>query len=533
MNKSGLFSSKSVMLALFFLFIIYVVVLLRTAWVNEDAYITMRTVDNFVHGYGLRWNVAERVQTFTHPLWFFLITAFYFFTKESFYTLIGLSLITSFAAFYITIIQVKKHNLGTLAALAILIFSKAFVDFSTSGLENPATHLLLASFVLLFLESTDENFLDSKTIFFMSLISGLATLNRMDSFLFFLPALLFILIKSRQVNTLKNIFLGLSPFVVWEIFSIIYYGFPFPNTAYAKLYTGIPRIDLIEGGIIYLLNSLNWDPITLLTIFSGSGLAILRGTWKERSIAIGVFLYIFYIIWIGGDYMSGRFLSGALLISVILLARQFVHLELSEGIMILALILAVAYASPTPTLISVSDETYSTGREDVNGIVDWRSFSFQTSGLLYIRKGFPEPFHEWVFRGLKFKESHKRYLIEGTIGYTGYFAGPELFIIDPFALADPLLARLKPIERPDWGPGHFPREIPKGYLDTLRSGKMQFEDQNLGEYYEKLWLIIRGPIFSWERFVTIWKMNTGQYDYLLKAYENHQKETTSHVPNSH
>ena len=45
------------------------VVLVRTAWLCDDAYINFRTVDNFLHGYGLRWNVAERVQTFTDPLW--------------------------------------------------------------------------------------------------------------------------------------------------------------------------------------------------------------------------------------------------------------------------------------------------------------------------------------------------------------------------------------------------------------------------------------------------------------------------------
>jgi hypothetical protein len=46
-----------------------------TAWIVEDAFITLRTVDNFIHGYGLRWNIAERVQTYTHPLSMFALTA--------------------------------------------------------------------------------------------------------------------------------------------------------------------------------------------------------------------------------------------------------------------------------------------------------------------------------------------------------------------------------------------------------------------------------------------------------------------------
>ena len=33
--------------------LLYGVVILRTAWLSEDAFITFRTVDNFIHGFGL------------------------------------------------------------------------------------------------------------------------------------------------------------------------------------------------------------------------------------------------------------------------------------------------------------------------------------------------------------------------------------------------------------------------------------------------------------------------------------------------
>ena len=38
---------------------LYILVLLQNAWLCDDAFITFRTIDNFVHGYGLTWNVAE------------------------------------------------------------------------------------------------------------------------------------------------------------------------------------------------------------------------------------------------------------------------------------------------------------------------------------------------------------------------------------------------------------------------------------------------------------------------------------------
>jgi DNA-binding MarR family transcriptional regulator len=49
--------------------LLFAAVVVRTAWVADDAFITFRTVHNALDGYGLRWNPAERVQTYTHPLW--------------------------------------------------------------------------------------------------------------------------------------------------------------------------------------------------------------------------------------------------------------------------------------------------------------------------------------------------------------------------------------------------------------------------------------------------------------------------------
>jgi len=227
-----------------------------------------------------------------------------------------------------------------------------------------------------------------------------------------------------------------------------------------------------------------------------------------------------YIFWIGGDFMSGRFFSGTLLASVILLAKHFPTVKPAEGFGIFILIALLAYSSPTPTFTSVDDASLNTGRTDSNGIYDLRSFYFQNSGLLHWRNNYLSPFHEWAFRGMEYRKQHKRYAIEGAIGYLGYFAGPEVFIIDPNALSDPLLARLKPIKEEHWLPGHLKREIPDGYIDTLRSGGNMFENHDLGLFYEKLWLIVRGPIFSKERAEAIWKMNTGQYDHLLESYES-------------
>jgi hypothetical protein len=59
-----------------------------------------------------------------------------------------------------------------------------------------------------------------------------------------------------------------------------YYGAIFPNTAYAKLNTGlISQAELWQQGGIYFANSLAWDPVTLGAV----GLAVLVVVyWRQR-----------------------------------------------------------------------------------------------------------------------------------------------------------------------------------------------------------------------------------------------------------
>lgn len=60
---------------------IYLGVIIYTAWVSDDGYITFRSIENWIHGYGLVFNVGERVQTFTHPLWLLLQSLLYLLTR--------------------------------------------------------------------------------------------------------------------------------------------------------------------------------------------------------------------------------------------------------------------------------------------------------------------------------------------------------------------------------------------------------------------------------------------------------------------
>ena len=174
------------------------------------------------------------------------------------------------------------------------------------------------------------------------------------------------------------------------------------------------------------------------------------------------------------------------------------------------------FATP-PTFIIDLNQPRFTERDLVTGINDERAYYYPISGLLNYRPGRDMPFsgEGWVEHGKALRASGKSVVDEKNVGYIGYFAGPDVHIVDLYALCDPLLAR-RPASSPEkWRIGHFERAVPDGYLVTLRTGVNQIRDPNLAAYYDQLALITRGPLFSRARLIAIWKMNTGQFDFLL------------------
>jgi len=111
----------------------FLAVLIRTAWMSDDAMITLRTVLNVTHGFGLRYNIAERVQTFTHPLWLGVLTAAYYVTFNVYFAAFLSSVLMSVLAFWLAVTRAATPWQAA-AVVVVLFFSRAFVDFGTSGL---------------------------------------------------------------------------------------------------------------------------------------------------------------------------------------------------------------------------------------------------------------------------------------------------------------------------------------------------------------------------------------------------------------
>lgn len=136
--------------------LLFAVVVLRTAWVSDDAFITFRTVDNALNGAGLRWNPAERVQTYTHPLWMLLLLATTAITGNPYLSSLGLSFVLTACAVLLLLRHAGWRTGPSVFAFVAITWSSAFVDYSTSGLENALSHALLGVLLAACGESTDR-----------------------------------------------------------------------------------------------------------------------------------------------------------------------------------------------------------------------------------------------------------------------------------------------------------------------------------------------------------------------------------------
>ena len=481
--------------------------LVQTAWMCDDAFITLRTVDNFVNGYGLVWNVGERVQSYTHPLWMLLLSASYAITREPYFTTLAVTMGLSLVTAGLILWRARASLWATLTVAILLVASKAFTDYSTSGLENSLAHLLLVLFVIL----NDRSDADARTAAGMGAVAGLLALNRLDHALLVLPTLFIRLWKLPRKQSLVALGLALGPIGLWTLFSLVYYGFPFPNTFYAKQTSSIPRMAYLEQGLIYLWDVITHDPLTPALI-AFSALGQRRGP-SGAGFAVGTAAYLAYIVWIGGDFMTGRLLSAPYVIAMARVAGER-DVSISPLARRLAPIGALAlglFTQPAPVVLSGADygrgiDAYRARGQSV--ITDERAVYYPPLGLLPTLKGATAPSRFfWSQEALLARERGAQFYVFPTVGAFGYYAGAGMYIVDNFALTDAFLSRL-PGDPNNWRVGHIWRRTPDGYLLSRFTGQNLLRDPQLAQFYDDLKLVTSGPVWSGERFSAIVRLNT-------------------------
>ena len=513
------------------------IVVIRVAWVSDDALITLRTALNITHNWGPGFNATESVQAFTHPLWFLLWVWVGSWTNQWILGVIALSVV--FVVIATALLVQRVTSLPRLVIVTgFLVLSNAFIDFTTSGLENPLAYAVIAVLLTLSLRQDTAG----STPWWWAALVGLTTaavvLTRLD--LATLVALPLALLLWQYRTNMRAIIIGLAafvvPLVVWFTWSHLTYAALLPNTFAAKTNAEIPRGEFIIQGLRYLWVSFENDPVTMIGLAVGIGMGLSLGPRMLRVWAGGAAAYLGYVVWIGGDFMGGRFLAVPYFVAIFVLAavplRQAPDSESEHdhppnpehnalllagaGIVVTLLIVGSTAAGIRNTSLTnpqqerwshshnVADERgyYVSSGHDLKGMVDTLSLAFTNPDFVPVAaltefrprlRDLDKSAKNWPINDGTFTLPAE-VAVAGYLGWPGIATGPTVHWIDPHGLTDRYLAAKPFIPREPfaWRSGHFARAVSDDYIQAVATDDpMKMRDTAEAFTLRELWSLIR------------------------------------------
>ncbi len=287
-------------------------------FIQDDAFISFRYARNLLNGNGLVWNAGERVEGYTNFLWTILISAG---MAAGIDPVVGsqvLGMICFIASLMITY-QTAFLLFGSrpLSLLTVLLLGTnyTFSSYATGGLETQLQTMLCLLGVLLTLRFCSNERTSLAGCATLSLVLAAALLTRLDSAIFCVVILASVALHLRKGNQslrekIEQSIAMTAPLLMiiggWFVWKIFYYGDIFPNTFYVKASSITSVVRGLNFLYVFLISYSLW-PFILLGLFFGNRF------FKESRIPFGMllsvfFLWIAYIIKVGGDFMEFRFL---------------------------------------------------------------------------------------------------------------------------------------------------------------------------------------------------------------------------------
>ncbi len=419
---------------------IYLISVIQQTWLGEDGFIFLRYAQNLSNGNGLVFNLDERVEGFTSPLWVFLISLISSIIKINLNaTVILTSYILSIASIYL-LLKDKKNLVNNIPiGIYIIISNSAFIDFSTSGFETPLTFFLISLLCL----AIKNNYLSEKPLM-SGVIVALLILNRPETALIFIYLLFRKLLKffspdlSNKPKLIGNTFKFITPVAVlcipYQVFRMFYYSSFFPNTFYEKKASYL----YIEQGYNYLSDFILSYPVSCSIIFLLISIELIKTKFSYfKIIHHQVFIactLIAYVLFNGGDYMHGR----SLLIPFIFIAFVAPDIRLnffknSFGKIIVHILVISFLFLQAPITKKESKE--------INYVNDERNHfygpsQFSIAYLSDLLSGEIPGSYGWRDRGLYYKDVANKLdqpitIHFPNIGFFSYAAGNNVNIIGP------------------------------------------------------------------------------------------------------
>jgi arabinofuranosyltransferase len=278
-------------------------------FISDDALISLRYSDRFLHGRGLNWNDNERpVEGYSNLLWILLVSFIGAFRID----LILAARIAGHFCILVLMISIclefmrrrSKNYPGLAITLSFVAFSGTVAVWAMGGLEQPMACALLGLSLWAVFRYMEEGKKDLQSTVLSGIFMGLLALSRLDGILFAAVITAAVLITDRNLKNLKLLYIPAGAYVMQGLFRLAYYGTLIPNTALVKI---SPSSFHFKTGLEYLASGLG--SMKILFLF-GLAAAIFAGFDREGRKRAVILLtaaaaWLAYIVFIGGDIFPG------------------------------------------------------------------------------------------------------------------------------------------------------------------------------------------------------------------------------------
>jgi hypothetical protein len=403
----------------------------------DDAYISYRFAQNFAAGHGLVFNVGERVEGYTNFLWVVLLGIMIKLGLDPIaLSKLGgglLSVGTLWLTFTLGNRAFGRRSLLSLSAVAFLVFNSGYAEWSVAGLETPLFTFLIMAATSRYLAELERD----KGSWASALLFALASLTRPDGVLLFGATGLDRLVHrwGEWPRLVKDSLTALASFLLifgthfgWRL---AYYGYPFPNTFYAK--TG--------GGLFQLLRGFDYllDFVTANGgfIFALPLLLLLQPSlnFRVRCFFLLVLVYSCYIVGVGGDFMGRhRFFVPILPLIYLLLQGSLIFLagrlddlirrkllRPNKPVIGLAFVSLIFFFTIVPPLYRAITAKFGLGRALTTASMPMDAGEIEASG-------------EWTGKWLRAHAPPQATIAVSAAGLVPYYSG--LYTIDMLGLTD-------------------------------------------------------------------------------------------------
>ena len=458
-------------------------------WVDEDAFINFRVIHNLLAGHGPVFNIGERVEVDSDPLWMFTLAVLHAVTPwasiEWTSVVFGLACTAGgFVAGGLAVVRLgARHDEGTVLPIGLLMVSvvAGVWEFATSGLEMSMVFLWLGiSFLLLVRVAAHRSGVMAAAVVF-----GMGALIRPELLagaVVFVIALVALVASGEWPTTRGRVSRSLAVVaaaaavpVAYELFRMVYYALLGPSPALAKA----AGSSWWSQGATYLWNFVTpytlWFPLLLAVPIVWARVA---AWWRagDRTdvlvlctpLAVGL-VDLVYVVQVGGDYMHARLLLPAffaLCLPVYVGVRSLSGLLIVPvaGIAVWSVVCLgwLRFVPPVipglnPQTVFISNERNSwitaTGTPHPVTSADYRRALSGRAGAVLARAAaeVPAGHQEMLVITNPFAPIDPAAALPAhsslpfslavnlpAIGVIGYLAGPDVYVYDSYSLANPI-----------------------------------------------------------------------------------------------